>query len=464
MARLRENPLLWAVGFLIGMAAGVWLWLAGQEVGGLLLILLVTLFAGMPVFMAMGIVGMVGLFLLIGPMGMKQLPITAYYHLRSFPLTCLPLFILGGLIFEQGQIAKNLFQFFALLSRRFPSSLLVATILVGGVFCALTGSSVGATAVISAVAGSILIGKGYDKAMTSGTIGGATIGTMIPPSIGFVIYGVITETSIAQLFMAAVIPGAVIFGLYILYVIVRGLVAKKSVFEGGVIPKEHFEKMSWGEVFVAGRKAIWGFLAPVIVLGGIYIGIFTPTEGAAVIVLYSAVISIFVTRTVKFKDIPRVTLKSAHVSAAVLSIIFCAFILALPVSQLRVSADLVSFAKSAGLDAAALLWFLFVILLIFGLFMDAAALKVIILPIFFPVAMELGINPLWLGIFFQVMAEVALLTPPVGLNLYVIQGVTGIPLMTVIKGCTPYVLIMVVAIGIFYIFPELVTWLPSMMR
>ena len=254
--RLRDNPLLYIVIFIIGFASGVLLFISGNPVAGLLLILLICLFFGMPVFFAMGLVGLTGVYLLIGPRALIQLPLTSFNALHSFPLSCLPLFILGGLIFEQGKIAEDLFAFFSLLSRRFPASLLVATIAVGGVFCALSGSSVGTTAVITAVAAPILISRGYNKALACGTIGGATIGTIIPPSIGFVVYGVITETSIAELFMAAIIPGAIIFGLYFLYVILRAIVNKKSLFEGGQIPTETFEKVSGREVLVAARKAL----------------------------------------------------------------------------------------------------------------------------------------------------------------------------------------------------------------
>ncbi len=462
--RLRANPLIYISLFIIGIMIGLILAIYINPVAGVVFLALVLLFSGMPVFLALGLVGSLGLYFTVDLTALVQTPFLAYQAVNSFPLTSLPLFILGGLILEEGKIIHKVFSLLQLLAGRFISAPLVVTILVGGFFCAISGSSVATTAIIAAVTLPILIGQGYSKSLSSGVVAGATIGTVIPPSIGYILYGVITGESVGQLFMAGLVPGAIIFGSYFLYVIIRSMVSKQSLFEKGQVPSQvSFPQVSWKDRLLALRGASWGLFTPVFVLGGIYMGIFTPTEAAAVMVVYAVIVCIFITRTLKWQGLIRCTLRGAKISSMILLIIVSARIFGAVTSQLRIATDLVTFAETAGLSATTVLGLLFLVLFIFGMLLDAASVMLITLPVFYPLAMAAGFNSVWFGVFYIITLEIGLLTPPIGLNLFAIRGVSGIPLGTIIRGATPFLFIMMLSLVVFTLFPQLVTWLPSTM-
>ena len=461
---LRDKPLLCASLLIIGVIIGVALFIYLNSVVGLFFLLLLLLFAGMPVFFGLGLLGCFGVYALLGSGSLMQIPITAFATVKSFSLAALPLFILGGLILERGGIGKKIFRFAEAWSGRYASASLVATITAGVIFCAISGSSTAVTAVISAVALPTLVKKGYNKAISSGVVGGATVGTIVPPSLGYVVYCVMTEQSIGQLFIAAIIPSAVLFALYYVYVVGLGVVNKKALFENGKIPAELAQRkpVTLNDKLVATKEAIWGILTPVVILGGIFIGIFTATEAAAVLVVWAIIVCI-ITRQLTWKVLLDATLDTAVTTSMIISIIISAFLLALVVSQLQMSAGLLAFIDQSGLGQAGLIMVLFIALLILGFFMDSPSLKATTLPVFYAPCMALGVNPLWLGIFYQFMGEIALLTPPVGLNLFIMTQMSGIPLARVIKGNIPFVGFMSLTLLILYLFPDLVTWLPSLM-
>lgn len=462
--RLRASPLIYIAIFAIGITIGLILAIHINAVVGVIILALVLLFSGMPVFLALGLAGSLGLYFTVDPTALVQTPFFAYQAVSSFPLTALPLFILGGLILEEGKIIHKVFSLLQLFSGRFISAPLIATILVGGFFSAVSGSSVATTAIIAAITLPILIGQGYSKSLSSGVVAGATIGTVIPPSIGYILYGVITGESVGQLFMAGLVPGAIIFGSYGVYVIIRSMVSKQSLFEKGQVPSQvSCPQVSWKDRLLALRGASWGLFTPVFVLGGIYMGIFTPTEAAAVMVVYAVIVCVFITRTIKWQDLIRCTLRGAKISSMILLIIVSARILGAVTSQLQIATDLVTFAETAGLSAIAVLGLLFLVLFILGMLLDAASVMVITLPVFYPLAMAAGFDSVWFGVFYIVTLEIGLLTPPVGLNLFVIRGVSGIPLGTIIRGTAPFLFIMMLSLVVFTLFPQLVTWLPSTM-
>lgn len=461
-SRRISNPWLQVTLFVTGIIAGIALFVAGNEVAGTILLALVLLFWGVPVFFALGLLGCVGVYFLLGSRGFVQIPIVAYQSMSSFALTCLPLFVMGGLVMEGTGVVEDMFRCFELWLGRSAISPLLVTIAVGLVFCATSGSSVATSAVVAAITLPILISRGFDKGLSAGLVGGATVGSLIPPSIGFVVFAVLTEESIAQLFMAAILPGAVLFSLYFLYVIILGTVSKKSLFENGQMPSRvSMVQVSWKERLSSLKGAVWGLLPPIIILGGIYVGVYTPTEAAAVLVVYAVILC--VVKRVSWRVLIGATLRSVLISSMILCIIVSAFVFALLISQLRVAASLVSYAESTAMPANAVLGILFALLTILGLFLEGASIMVITLPIFYPLTQAVGINPLWLGVFYIIMIEIALLTPPVGLNLFVIQGTTGLPLSRVAKGTTPFLFMMVLTLVIMHFFPALVTWLPGTM-
>jgi tripartite ATP-independent transporter DctM subunit len=462
--RFRDNPWPQISILILGLLAGFLLATYVNKVLGIIIITLTLLFSGMPIFIALGLAGYLGLTLTVNLGALAQAPFIAYRSVDSFPLTCLPLFILGGLILEEGKIIHKVFDLFKRFSGRFISAPLVITILIGGFFCACSGSSVATTAVIAAITLPILLKQGFGKSICAGVVSGGTIGTVIPPSIGYIIYGVITGASVGALFIAGIIPGIVIFSLYCLYVIIRGIVSKQSLFEKGQVPQQIIrQENSTQDKLRALKDAGLGLFTPVFILGGIYLGIFTPTEAAAVMVVYAIIVCVFITRTIKWQGLMNVFLKSAKISSMLLCIIFSAHIFGAVTSQLQIAASLVTFIQSAGLSSYAVLALLFTVLVILGMLMDAASIQLITLPVFYPLAIAAGFDPIWFGVFYIITLEIGLLTPPVGLNLFSIQGVSDIPLGAIIKGSAPFLAIMTFSLLLFVLFPQLVTWLPSTM-
>jgi len=463
--RLRDNPFVYMTLFLFGIVASLVLSLYGNMLIGLCLLALVLLFSGMPVFLALGFVGGLGLYFLVGKSALNQIPFFAFQAVDSFPLTCLPLFIIAGLILERGKIVEKVFSLFQLFAGRFHSAPLVVTILLGGFFCAISGSSVATTSIIAAVTLPLLTRQGYDKSLSSGVVAGATIGTVIPPSVGYILYGVITNESIGRLFMAGIIPGAIILGLYCIYVILLGLVSRKRLFEGRVVPErvEKTDPLTAKEAFRHAKDAFWGIVAPVFVLGGIYLGFFTPSEAAAVMVVYAVLVTAVFMRTLNGKEFIRCILVGAEVSSMILLIIVGARIFGAVTSQMGVAAHLVTFVNEVGISPMATLGLVCLLLFIFGMFLDSASIMVITLPVIYPLIIAAGFDSVWFGVFFMIILETGLLTPPVGLNIFLIYGISNFPLYRVIKGVIPFVIIMLLALVLFLIYPELITWLPDTM-
>lgn len=463
-SNLGKNTFLYLSVFIIVIGILLALLKYISPVVGIAIVTLFFLLSGMPVFIALGLSGSVGLYFLIDPATMPQIATMAYKAVDKFSLTCLPLFLLAGIILERGKVIDKIFSFFELVTGHFASAPLAITILIGGFFCAVSGSSVGTTGAMAAVILPMLVKRGYSKSLSSGAVAGSTIGLIIPPSMAYILYGVITGESIAQLFMAGVGPGALLFGLYILYVVIRGAVNKQSLFEEGVVKDQvSLQQISWKDKLLALKMASWGLFTPIFVLGGIYIGVFTPTEAAGVMVLYAVVVCVFIMRTLTWRDVIKSALDGAKISSMVLCIISSAMILGAVVSQLRIAANLAAFVKAEALSESAILAFIFLTLFILGMFLDGASILLITLPIFYPLALAVGINSVWFGVFYTLTIEIGLLTPPVGLNLFVIKGASGLHLATVIRGVLPFLGIMTLSLMLMYIYPQIVLWLPGTM-
>ena len=423
---------------------------------GMFFFLLIFLFAGMPVAFALGTMGCLGIYFLFGVSQFTQIPMTALQAVNSWPLTAIPLFVLGGMLMGESAAAKRIFEFVELWFRRIPSPLLVATILTAGIFCAITGSSVAATATIGTTCLPILYERGYNKRVSIGTVAGATVGTLIPPSNGFILYGVLVDESIGQLFMAGVMPAAVLFLLYILYVCLRPLVMKKD----RVKP---LEATPLKTKLIALRSAGWGLLTPIIVLGGIYFGLVTPTEAGGILVVYALIVGVFLTRTLTWQKIKRAALGTIGISLMVLAIISFASIYSSLVAQHQVIKDLVAAVKAFNLSAPGFLVILCLILLFLGMFLEAVAIMLLTLPLIYPIAMALGINSLWLGVFYIINTEIGLMTPPVGLELFILKGIVKEDMATIVRSTLPFILMMLLTLLIMYFFPQLATWIPKTM-
>ncbi len=457
-----NNPLVFMAIFTVGLILGCIITVYVNEIVGICLIAFLVLLCGMPVFLALGFVGSLGMYILIGESTTRQIPFIAYKSVESFPLTCLPLFIIAGIIMEKGKIVDDVFAFFRYFAGNFISAPLISTILIGGFFCAISGSSVATTSLIAAVSLPILISNGYKKSISAGVVAGSTIGTVIPPSIGYVLFGVITEESIGQLFMAGIIPAAMIFGFYCLYIVIRTKINANSLFAKGLVLQDKQKKDTMGALAVL-TKASCGLFAPVFVLGGIYMGIFTPTEAAAIMVIYAIVITILIMKSVTWRQLFDIILTGTKISSMILIIIVGARVFGALTSQLGIAADLVAFIKEGRISPVQTLLVISFMLVLLGMFLDAASIMVITLPVFYPVIMAAGFNSVWFGVFFIIILEIGLLTPPVGLNLFIIKGLSNFSMGTIVRGTSPFILIMILSLFILFLFPQLATWLPSLM-
>jgi len=332
----------------------------------------------------------------------------------------------------------------------------MVTIFTGAIICAITGSSIAATAVLSLICVPPLLRRKFDKRLSIGTVAAGSVGTLIPPSVALIVYGVLVEQSIGRLFMASLLPALITFALFGLYIFILSLTSKSKF--GTPTPA-----VPWSTRFSSLRGAIPILLLPFVILGGIYYGIFTATEAAGVAVVYGLFVALASGKSFGWKGLNIGLHEGALIASMVIFVIIGGMLFASVASQLRVGQVVTSFVQDIGLSNWAVLIVMFVILFIMGMFMPNAPIMLITVPIFFPLAKSLGIDPLFLGVFYVFAGEIGLLTPPVGVNLFVMQGVSGLSLKDVSLGCLPFVGLLAISLLLMCLFPELATWLPSTM-
>lgn len=418
-------------------------------------LLLLLLFSGLPVAFALGLSGVVGMILFLGGEGaLAQLPIIGYKSLDDFVLTAVPMYILMSQILLTGKVGNDLFELANKWLRHLPGGLGVATVIACAIFAAITGSSVACAVTIGSIAIPEMLSRGYSRHLVLGTVAaGGTLGILIPPSIPMILYGAITDESIGKLFMSGVVPGVVLTLMFISIV----------VYSSRNLPMQ--EAASWDERISALKKSFWGLLLPIIVVGGIYTGAFTPTEAAGVGTVYSLFITFFVYRTLTLKDLPEILNDTIKTSCMIFAIMIGASLFGFVLTILNAPQALTEYV--AGLDMGR--WVVFVainiLLLFLGCILESISIIFITLPILFPLIMRMGFDPIWFNVVMLLNLELALITPPVGMNLFVLQGISPDSRMTdIIKGVVPFGLAMALEILILCFFPEIATWLPSVLK
>jgi C4-dicarboxylate transporter DctM subunit len=333
--------------------------------------------------------------------------------------------------------------------------LAMASVLACMLFAAISGSSPATVVAIGSIVIAGMVRSGYKLDFAAGVICNAgTLGILIPPSIVMVVYAAATQTSVGQLFMAGVIPG-----------ILMGLMLMVAIYF--FARHQDIPKLPWAgfaEIRAAGRECLWGMLLLFIVLGGIYGGVFTPTEAAAVAAVYAFVVAVFVYRDLKVSQVPAVCAEAAKTTVMLLFIIANAFLFAHVLTTERIPQAIAETIIGAGLSPWMFLIVVNVILLVAGNFMEPSAILLILAPILFPIAVQLGIDPIHLGIIMVVNMEIGLITPPVGLNLFVTSGITGMPLLRVVKAAFyPWLLILFVFLIIITYVPWISLALPRLL-
>lgn len=446
-------PLSVIILIIIGLLIAVYI----NPLGGLFITLTVMILGGTPVAFGIAVAGTIGIYLFAGGnLALQQIPMAAFGAVESFPLAALPLFVLVGAIISHGGLAKVLFRATGLWLARIRGSLAMVTIATGAVFCAITGSSVAATAIISLLALPALLGRGFDKRLSCGTVGAASVGSLIPPSAPLIVYGTIVEMSIGKLFMAALIPSLLIFSGFALYIFILSFTNKEKF-------GEVTESVSWKEKFLSLKNAAPILFLPIIILGGIYAGFFTATEAAGIAMIYGLIIVVFFMKTLKWKDLQEALLDGFHISQMTIFILVGGVIFAIVISQLKIAPKIVSFAELLGASRAIIVIVIFLFLLIGGMFMSSMEMMIITIPVFYPLAKSVGIDGLWLGVFYTICIEIGLLTPPVGVNLFVLKGASNVPLSDIAIGMIPFLFLLMGGIVMMFFFPQLCTWLPSVM-
>ncbi|MDO7904661.1 C4-dicarboxylate TRAP transporter large permease protein DctM [Pseudomonas sp. K1(2024)] len=409
----------------------------------LFLLLFVFMFLGVPIAISLGLSGAVSI-LLFSQDSLSSLAIKLFETSDSYTFLAIPFFLLSGAFMTTGGVAQRLIDFANACVGHIRGGLAIAAVLACMLFAALSGSSPATVAAVGSIAVAGMVRSGYPKEFGAGIICNAgTLGILIPPSIVMVVYSAATETSVGKLFMAGVVPG-ILLGLFLMVTIYIVARIKK-------LPAQ--PRVSFAEWLRTARRAFWGLLLLVIILGGIYSGMFTPTEAAAVAAVYSAFIALFVYRDMSWRECPKVLLESGRLTIMLLFIIANAMLFAHVLTTEQIPQQITQWVLSEGLTPLGFLIMVNVVLLVAGSFMEPSAIILILAPIFFPIAMKLGIDPIHLGIVMVVNMEIGLVHPPVGLNLFVTSAVTGLTLGQTIRAALPW-------LSILLLFLVLVTYVP----
>ena len=413
-------------------------------------ILTVLMLTGMPISIALGLTVLTFLFTLT-QVPLESVALKLFTGIEKFEIMAIPFFILAGNFLTHGGVAKRMIRFASDMVGHFYGGLGLAGVVACALFAAVSGSSPATVVAIGSILLPAMVKAGFPNRFGAGiiTTSGA-LGILIPPSIVMVMYSVSTNTSVGALFMAGVIPGlmlATMLGLTTWYL------ARKNDYP-------RLPKASFVQRMKSFKESVWGLMLIVVVMGGIYTGIFTPTEAAAISAVYAFIIAVFVYKDMGLKDVPRVLLSSANMSAMLLYIITNAVLFSFLMTHENIPQAMADWLLGQGLGVITFLLFVNIILLVAGNFMEPSSIVLIFSPILFPVAMKLGIDPVHFGIMMVVNMEVGMCHPPVGLNLYVASGITKMGITELTVAVWPWLLTMLVFLGVVTYWPTLSLWLP----
>lgn len=420
--------------------------------------MLLFLLTGLHVASVMMLTALIGILAGFGPAMFAPLGNMMWAEQNSFILTAIPLYILMGEILVHSDVARRMYRSLADWLSWLPGGLLHTNIASSAMFAAISGSSVATAATIGTVAFPTFRAQGYDEKWVSGSIAsGATLGILIPPSINLIIYGAITETSIGALFIAGMVPGLLLALLFMLTIAVAALIRPELAGSGAdAVPDR------------TGRIArLRDLVAPVviftIIIASIYAGWATPTEAAAVGVVAALGLAAM-NGTLSRAMLHASLFATVRITAMILLVLTAAFFLNFTLGLLGIPNQISAFVGGLDVPPGLLILCLVVFFLILGCFLDALAMMIATVPILFPIVVALGYDPLWFGVFVVIMCELALLTPPVGMNLYVVQGVRKAGQLTdVIRGVLPFFLSILALVALMTLWPPLITWLPNLM-
>ena len=430
-------------------------------------LLIFLMLTGMPISIALGLTVLSFVFFMTN-VPTESVALKLFTGIDNFEIMAIPFFILAGNFLTHGGVARRMINFATSMVGRWYGGLGLAGVMACALFAAVSGSSPATVIAIGSIMLPAMVKQGFPKRFGAGVITtSGALGILIPPSIVMVVYAVATgggialdpaghrvsSASVGQLFIAGVIPG----------IMLATLLGFTTFYRAWKNDYPRLPRASWAERFIAFRKCIWGLLLIVIVLGGIYTGKFTPTEAAAVSAVYAFIIAVLVYRDMSLKDVPKVLLGSANMSAMILYIITNAVLFSFLMANENIPQQIANWMAAAGVNWAVFLLVVNILLLLAGNVMEATSIVLIMAPILFPVAVKLGIHPVHLGILMVVNMEVGMCHPPVGLNLYVASGIAKMGITELTIAVMPWLLTMLGFLALVTYVPEISLWLPRML-
>ncbi len=415
-------------------------------------LLIALMLTGMPISIALGLTVLTFLFTMTD-VPVQAVALKLFTGIEKFEIMAIPFFILAGNFLTHGGVARRMIQFATSMVGHWHGGLALAGVMACALFAAVSGSSPATVVAIGSILLPAMVKQGYPKAFGAGVITtSGALGILIPPSIVMVMFSVSTNTSVGKLFMAGVVPGLLL--AFLLGMTTWVLARKKNY--------PRMAKASWAERLLAFRRSAWGLLLIVIVMGGIYTGLFTPTEAAAVAAVYAFVIAVFVYKDMRLAQVPRVLRDSAAMSAMLLYIITNAVLFSFLMTSEGIPQAMAGWILDSGFGMISFLLVVNLLLLLAGNVMEPSSIVLIMAPILFPVAIALGIDPVHFGIIMVVNMEIGMCHPPVGLNLYVASSITKMGITELTVAVWPWLLTMLGFLLLITYVPQLSLWLPNL--
>jgi C4-dicarboxylate transporter DctM subunit len=429
-----------------------------------ILIALVFLFSGMPIAFALGVTSLVAMFLFMDVYQISVVAETVFEGVNDFSLLSIPLFIFMGMIAALTRAGADVYECFHRWLYKVPGGLGIGNIGACAIFAALTGSSPACAAAIGTMGIPEMRRRGYPEGLATGIItAGGTLGILIPPSVTMIVYGLATETSIGKLFIAGIFPGllmTILFSAWIPFAYLRGRRLKLAT----GLPIPHEKTYSLGERLSITAKILPLVIVVALVLSSLYTGWATPSEAAAVGAFLVLAVAMVFYRIYRIRDLANILLRTCRESTMIMMIIATSFLFGSVLTHLYIAQTLAQQIVALEVNRWLIMAIINLLLLVAGCFLPPVAIIVIICPILHPIITGLGFDPIWFGVVITLNLEAGLITPPVGLNLYIVQGIApDIPLTKVLRGSLPFILLLFLGIVILSFFPQLATWLPARM-
>ena len=422
-----------------------------------LIILVIILFSKMPVGFVMALLGFVGFsYVVTLEAGLSLLAKDVFETFSSYSLTVIPLFVFMGQVAFHSGISRRLYDSVYVFMGHYRGGLAIATIGACAGFSAISGSTNATAATMATVTLPEMRRYNYDMSLATGTVAaGGSLGILIPPSVIFIVYGIMTEQSIGKLFAAGILPGILLAGLFMLTIYIRVQINPKLAPPG---PKTSLKEKAKSFTGILEALIIFGF-----VMGGLFFGIFTPTEAGAVGAGLTLLVAML-RRQLSWQAFLSSLLDATRISCMVMVIVTGAVVFGHFMAITRIPFDLANWVSALPLPSYAIMGIIVIIYLFGGCFMDALAMIMLTIPIFYPVATALGFHPIWFGVAIVLVTEMGVITPPVGVNVYVVHGIAkDVPLEVIFKGVAPFVLALLACVAIILIFPQIVLFLPGLM-